>query len=121
MQFDKYIRRPFVVEAVEITTENMEEIAELVGEVRVKDGVPYIALNRRIVPNVNRAYAGWFMTQLDDNYRCYSPKIFNDQFMPFEAAKLFVFEDEVQSDPTPPHGIERPEMHVVPLEVVDEA
>lgn len=120
MKFNQYIRRPFVVEAVEITEENIDEVAELVGEIRVKDGVKFIALNRRIVPNVNRAYIGWFMTRMNDNYRCYNPKTFNEQFIDHEPVKSFVFggvEDEF--DATPPHGIERQEMHVVPLSVVE--
>ena len=120
MKFNQYIRRPFVVEAVEITEENIEEVAALVGEVREKNGAKFIALNRRIVPNVNHAYIGWFMTRLNDNYRCYAPKIFTEQFIDHEPVKSFVFDNiEDEFDATPPHGIERPEMHVVPLEVVE--
>lgn len=81
LEFERFVRTPFVVEAVVITEENIDEIAKLVGEVKVKDGEKYIALDRRIVPNLGRAYQGWYFTRLDDNYRCYSEKIFNQQFV----------------------------------------
>lgn len=93
MKFNKYIRKPFAVEAIEITEANISDVAALVGELKVKNGVPFISLDRRIVPNVNRAYIGWFMTRMSDNYRCYSPKIFNEQFTDYEPVKSFAFDD----------------------------
>lgn len=82
MEFTTFSRKPFVVEAVEITDENIEEVAKLIGTdgVRVKDEVKYIALDKRIVPNIHRAYVGWWLTRMGDNLRCYSPKIFEEQF-----------------------------------------
>lgn len=81
MEFNTYVRKPFVVEAVEITEENIEEVAEFVGTIRHKeDGTKYIFVDRRLVPNLFRVYPGFFMTRMGDNVRCYSPKIFNDQF-----------------------------------------
>ena len=113
MQFNKYIRKPFAVEAIEITEENMAELAKLVGELRTKNGITSITLDRRIVPNVSRAYVGWFMTRLGDNYRCYSPKVFTDQFIDFEPVKSFVFDDiQDEFDATPPHGLARPEVNI---------
>lgn len=97
MEFNNYIRKPFQVEALEITKDNMVEIAELVGEIRTNKGQAYIALDRRVVPNVNRAFVGWFLTRLGDNYRCYSPKVFNDQFTEYNPVIEFSFstaEDE---------------------------
>lgn len=82
MDFLKFTRRPFTVEAVEITAENIGELAELVGDVREPEdgGDPYIALDRRIVPNMRKAYIGWWVTRMDDNLRCYAPQIFTEQF-----------------------------------------
>jgi hypothetical protein len=34
MEFTQYVRKPFVVEAVEVTVENMAEVAKYVGEMR---------------------------------------------------------------------------------------
>lgn len=89
MEFSQFVRRPFTVEALEITEANMAEVATLIGEVRTKDGVTFIALDKRIVPSVNRAYVGWWVTKLGDNYRCYSPKIFRDQFVTQQEALAF--------------------------------
>lgn len=81
MQFSRHIRKPFVVEAVQITHENIQAIANLLGELKEKDSEKWISIDRRIVPNIRKAYIGWWVTQLDDNFRCYSPKVFEKEFM----------------------------------------
>ncbi len=82
MEFNEYVRKPFLVEAVEITEENIGEIAKYVGELREKDdGTPFIYVDRRLVPNIYRVYPGFFMTRMNDHIRCYSRKIFNEQFV----------------------------------------
>lgn len=98
MEFTQFIRRPFVVDAVEITVDNMEEIAQSVGELRVRNGIIFIALDRRIVPNIYRAYVGWWMTRLGDNYRFYPPKAFKDQFISHKPVIAFSFDDEEEDD-----------------------
>jgi len=82
MDFTTFVRKPFVVEAVEITTDNIEEVAKYIGDVREKDdGTKYILVDRRLVPNVEKVYPGFFMTKMGENVRCYSRKIFREQFM----------------------------------------
>lgn len=82
MEFKTFVRKPFVVEAVEITTENIGEVAKYVGDLREKeDGTPYILVDRRLVPNVFRVYPGFYMTKMGENVRCYSKKIFREQFI----------------------------------------
>jgi len=82
MEFTSYVRKPFTVEAIEVTVDNIEELAELVGELRKKDdGTPFIHVNKRLVPNVFRVYPGFFVTRMGDNVRCYSRKVFNEQFV----------------------------------------
>lgn len=81
MESAKYVRKPFIVEATEVTEENIAEIATLVGTLKEKeDGTPYIQVNRNVVPGVYRVYPGFWMTRLGDNIRCYAKKIFSDQF-----------------------------------------
>lgn len=119
MELTKFIRKPFTVEGVEITESNIAEIAELVGSLKIDDkGTQYIALNRRLVPNVGRAYVGWFMTQMGDNVRVYSPTIFKKEFVAAEPVMTFSFDDTalqyggqevVEVDQAPPNGIERPD------------
>lgn len=82
MEFTQFLRKPFVIEAIEVTKENIEDIAEFVGTLQHKeDGTPYIAVNRRMVPNVFRVYPGFWMTKMGENIRCYSKKVFVQQFV----------------------------------------
>lgn len=81
MDFTTFVRKPFTVEAVEITEANISEIAELVGTLKEKeDGQKYIQVDRRLVPNIYRVYPGFWMTKMGDNVRCYSKRIFTQQF-----------------------------------------
>lgn len=84
LEFERFVRKPFVVESTVITAENIDAIAKLVGVdgvTKVKDGEKFIPLDRRVIPNMNRAYIGWHFTRMDENYRCYSPRIFEQQFL----------------------------------------
>lgn len=83
MEFSKFVRKPFTVEAVEITTENIEKIAEHVGTLRKKqNGAPYIQVDRRLVPSLDRVYPGFWMTKIGENIRCYTKRAFMEQFVP---------------------------------------
>ena len=80
-EYKKFQRKPFYVEAVQITESNIEELAPLVGDFkRLEDGTPYILVDQRLVPNLHRAFCGYWITKMGDNVRCYSSKIFEDQF-----------------------------------------
>ena len=80
--YEKFVRKPFVVEAIEITTENIEELSEFIGKLKHKDnGDPYIQVDKRLVPNIYKVQVGFWMTRMNDNIRCYAPKIFVDQFV----------------------------------------
>lgn len=82
LELSMFVRKPFAVEAVEVTRDNIAEIAELVGTLREKDdGTPYIQVDRRLVPNIYRVYPGFWMTRMGDNIRCYSKRIFKNQFV----------------------------------------
>lgn len=83
MEFVTYVRKPFKVEAVQITKENIDEIAEEIGKIRYKreNGEPFIRVNPRVIPNIQFVYLGFYMTKMGDNIRCYSGRIFEDQFI----------------------------------------
>lgn len=95
IDFERYVRTPFAVEATLITEDNIDEVAKLVGEVKTKNGEKFIVLDRRIVPNVGKAFQGWYLTRLGVNLRCYSPKVFKEQFMalPENGQATFTFSD----------------------------
>lgn len=82
MEFTKFVRKPFVVEGLEITRENIADVARFIGELREVEGLaPYIIVDERYVPNVDRVYIGYFMTKMGSNVRCYSRNIFRKQFV----------------------------------------
>ena len=90
MEFTQFVRKPFVVEAVKVTEANIGEVAKYVGELKQKDdGTPFIYVDRRLVPNVYRVYPGFYMTRMGDHIRCYSPKVFGEQFV--------VIDNEIQA------------------------
>ena len=81
LEFTDYARKPFVVEAVEVTEDNLEEIAKYVGEIEKKeDGTRFIRVDRRLVPNIYKVFPGFYMTRMGDHIRCYNKKVFKDQF-----------------------------------------
>jgi hypothetical protein len=82
MEFTTFVRKPFTVQAIEITTENIHEVAKYIGDVREReDGTEYILVDERLVPNVLRVGPGYYMTKMGENVRCYSRKIFREQFI----------------------------------------
>lgn len=83
MEFTSFVRKPFIVEAIEVTVDNIEELSQFIGTLQKKqDGTPFIQVDRRLIPNVYRVYPGFWMTRMGDNVRCYSKRIFTDQFVP---------------------------------------
>lgn len=82
MEFTAFVRKPFEVEALEITKENIDEVAKLVGDLSFKDdGSPYIQVDKEKVRNMFRVYVGDYLTKMDGSIRCYSRKVFHDQFI----------------------------------------
>lgn len=103
-EFTDYVRKPFKIEAVQITDDNMDELCELVGkEVQSKGNTRYIVLNKRIIPNGFRAYVGWWVTQMGDQLRCYPNRIFHDQFTAMNEEWQDWFKDDI------PHQESEPE------------
>jgi hypothetical protein len=82
MQFEDFARRPFVIEAVQITEDNIHDVCALIGhDVLTEDGRTFIVVNKRIVPQGRRAQIGWWVTRRDEEYRTYSEGSFRNQFI----------------------------------------
>lgn len=87
-----YIRKPFPVEAVQITEENIDDIAAIIGEVVVNEkGIRLIKLNRELIPRMSHAYIGWYVTRMGPLYRCYKADLFESQYVLHEGNTLFSF------------------------------
>ena len=77
----QYIRKPFIVEAVEVTVENIASLAPRVGTlVEPPEGSPFIEFDPKLVPHVTRVFPGFFVTKMGKRTHCYSPKAFKAQF-----------------------------------------
>lgn len=88
-----YLRKTFLVQAVEITQENMAEVARHIGTVKeTKEHGRYIEVDERIVPRFKKAYAGFFVTFVGEQIRVYTRRSFFSHFIAFDA-------DDFQADP----------------------
>lgn len=89
MKYKTFLRRPFEIEAVKITNENIEEVAELIGEVRKRpDGSRYILTDKRLLPGMERVYIGFYLTRMGRNIRCYGKRVFEEQFVEKTSEKM---------------------------------
>ena len=81
MEFEEYVHKPYVVRAIQLTKDNMEELAPLIGVlVRPKRSPAFIEVDRKKVPVISKVFAGYWITDLDGSIRCYSPRTFREQF-----------------------------------------
>lgn len=86
MDYNSYVRKPFKVQAVLVTDENIAEIAKLTGVLEKNDDETlYIEVDRLKVPNVFKIYVGFFVTKMNKQFRAFPPQVFE---------KLFVKNDE---------------------------
>ena len=92
--FDDYVRKPFIVKAVMITVGNIEQAAPMIGHLDQKpDGTPFIEVDPKKVPHVNRVFPGFFLTKMGKRIHCYSPKAFRKQFLePYDGLLTWVAE-----------------------------
>jgi len=82
MEFTKFVRKPFIIEAVEVTEDNIAEIASFIGVLHKKDdGTSFIRVHRLLFLNVGLVTPGFWMTKMGEQIRCYSKPVFNKQFV----------------------------------------
>lgn len=81
MEFKQFVRKPFIVEAIEITTENIYELSDLIGEFKEDHTGPWIEADPEKVPTVTKVTPGYWLTKMGRNVRCYSSRIFLESFM----------------------------------------
>lgn len=86
MNYQTYVRKPFNILAMEVTLDNLDEVAELIGTVKEENGKRFIQVDKKdpdgkpIVPTVFRVYPGFWLTKIGKNIRCYKKSAFNAQF-----------------------------------------
>lgn len=97
MDFTQFIRKPFLVEAVEVTRENIHELSPLIGVFGEDENGPYIEADREKVPTVYRVTPGYWVTKMGKNIRCYSSRVFGEQFIEMTPT-LESFMNEIQNE-----------------------
>lgn len=85
MKTAKFIRKPFEVDAVQVTTENINDVAKWCqGEVRTdSDGKEFIKVRvmRVIDERQTQAYVGDWVLYAGTGYKVYTPKAFQKSFV----------------------------------------
>lgn len=92
IQPKKYCRKPFDVEAIEVTDENMDAVAKWcngeikTGKAKESDPTRYIQVevHRPIHPNQTKAYPGNWILKSGSNFKVYTDKAFKSTFDPAE-------------------------------------
>lgn len=93
---EKYARKPFIIDAVQVTEENLEKVAEwCMGEVVQADGRRYVKVrvHRPLNERQTKAFVGDWVLYAGTGYKVYTDKAFLGSFEP-----VFVGTDEVKEE-----------------------
>lgn len=85
-----YVRKPFEVEAVEVTEDNLEEIAEWChGDLR-EDNRRYVKVRvaRALNERQTKAYPGDWVLYAGTGFKVYTPKAFEKTFVEKESVAV---------------------------------
>lgn len=85
MKSDRYIRKSFGVDAVQVTEANFAEVAAWCGGFPMNDGTrKYIQVDVKhpINPRQTRAYVGDWVLSSDKGYKVFTDSAFKKQFVP---------------------------------------
>lgn len=96
LKTEKYTRKPFTVEAVQVTSENFNAVAEWCGgEVQsLSDGASFIKVDvsRPITTRQTRAFPGDWVLFAGRNFKVYTEKAFRTNFIPESAITVKIEE-----------------------------
>lgn len=84
----KFVRKPFEVEAIQVTAENIEEVAvwcngsvERLGEEGKDDRYIHVRVHYPISPRQTKAFIGDWVLYSKNGFKCYNPKAFSNNFV----------------------------------------
>lgn len=92
-----FVRKPFYVDAVQVTSENMAEVAEwcngAVRDIKNQDGSvssQYIKVqvSRAITDRQTKAFAGDWVLKAGSGFKVYTPKAFEKSFDPVDTISV---------------------------------
>lgn len=85
LETKQYVRKPFHIDAVQVTADNMQEIAKWVdSEVRTDSDGKYVKVrvHRPANDKQTKAYVGDWVLYAGTGYKVYTPKAFAKDFEP---------------------------------------
>jgi hypothetical protein len=93
IEFTPYIRKPYRVDALKVTGNNIHVVAELIeGTVETaQDGKTFIRTHRKVVKNVDNIWPGFFLTKVRKKTLAYPSRLFYRNYVePTEDVEDFV-------------------------------
>jgi hypothetical protein len=80
--FEQYVRKSFDVAAIQITDENIAELAPFIGTLEQQENGRYIIIvDRKLIRNLDKVYSGYWLTKMGTTLRCYSQNAFAKHFV----------------------------------------
>lgn len=92
MKTEKYVRKPFDVDAVQVTAENMEEVAKWCkGKIETTEDtkLPFIRVDvpRVLTEKQTKAFVGDWVLYAGSGFKIYTNRAFKGVFVPAEKDK----------------------------------
>lgn len=104
----KYVRKPFEVEAVQVTEENIEEVKDWCQGTLMSDNRPFIKVRvaRALNERQTKAYPGDWVLYAGTGFKVYTSKAFHKTFERHSKTKNGVAGDAaVQAEKRPPEEL----------------
>ena len=101
LETKKYIRKPFSIDAVQITATNVDEVAKWVdGEVRTDDLGQYVKVrvHRPLNDRQTKAYLGDWVLYAGTGYKVYTPKAFANSFEQSSSESVYIDTDKPREE-----------------------
>lgn len=83
IETSKYTRKPFEVEAIQVTAENMDEVAQWCGGTVTTEGDTKfikVEIDRVLNERQTKAFIGDWVLKQNDSYKIYTSKAFRKSF-----------------------------------------
>ena len=104
--FKSYVRKSFDVAAIQITDENIAELAPFIGTLEQQENGRFVInVDRKLIRNLDKVYSGYWLTKMGTTLRCYSANAFAKHFElnvdVWPAAHPYVIRTESNIPPPP--------------------
>lgn len=100
----KYIRKPFNIDAVQVTGQNLQEVAKWVdGDIRTDDLGQYVKVrvHRPLNERQTKAYVGDWVLYAGTGYKVYTQKAFSNSFEQVSGESVMIDTNIKRTDGDP--------------------